>query len=75
MERENFRLTVDLSNFFNDYRRKVRIHIDEKIQTIKDIESKLSLLFELNRFYLTCENVYLPPSEDVRVLLQNEVLW
>lgn len=74
MERNNFRIVVDLSSYFSDYRSRVKIFINENITTIKDIEDKLRALFEISAFHLTSGNDYLPPSEDVRLLQPDEVL-
>lgn len=74
MASNNFRVIVDLSNFFVDFRSRVKIYVDENIKTIQDIENKIVTLFAIDNFHLTSQNDYLPPSEDVRILQQDEVL-
>lgn len=75
MESKNFRITVDLSNFFTDFKSRVKIFVNEDVQTIQDIENKLVSLFNIDKFYLTSNNDYLPPSEDIRILQSDEVIW
>lgn len=70
----NFRVTVDLSSFFSDYRQRVRLFINEDIKTIKDVNCKLEEYFNINNFILMSGKDCLPPSEDIRLLLPDEII-
>nr|CAI5864899.1 unnamed protein product [Callosobruchus analis] len=69
------RIAVNLSNFFADHRRQARICVNESIQTIGDLQNKISGIFDVHDFYLVCDNAFLPPSEDIQVLQNNDLVW
>ncbi|KAG5887927.1 hypothetical protein JTB14_003023 [Gonioctena quinquepunctata] len=71
----NFRVIVNLSNFFSDHRHRARVFVSENIQTIQDLQDKISRIFQIQSFHLTSQNEFLPPSEDVRILQNDELLW
>lgn len=70
-----FPITVNLNDFFADYRSRCKVFINEKIKKISDLEQKIKKIFEISDFYLICDNSYLPSVEDVRVLKKDDVIW
>lgn len=75
--RSNFRVKVDLSNYYQDARRFSWIfvdsancwlisHIKQHIVNILGIQEPFNLLLNGNE--------YLPPTEDVRILKENEII-
>ncbi|XP_074032892.1 uncharacterized protein [Leptinotarsa decemlineata] len=71
----NLRLTINLSNFFCDHRHRARIFVNENIETIQDLQNKISQIFGIDNFYLISQDEFLPPSENVGMLQNGEVLW
>ncbi|XP_011686965.1 PREDICTED: uncharacterized protein LOC105449430 [Wasmannia auropunctata] len=77
MKRSQFRLKVDLSNFFHDARRSCWIFVDgTKIQQVRHMKQHISKLFNIAEpFHLLLNDTeYLPPIEDVRILKENETI-
>ncbi|XP_014478697.1 PREDICTED: uncharacterized protein LOC106746536 [Dinoponera quadriceps] len=77
MPRSQFRLKVNLSKFFNDARRICWIFIDlTKMQHIIHIKQHISKIFGIREpFHLMLhDSEYLPPVEDIRILLENETI-
>ncbi|XP_032675182.1 uncharacterized protein LOC116845991 [Odontomachus brunneus] len=77
MPRSYYRLKVNLSKFFHDVRRVCWIFIDlTKIQHIIHVQQHISKIFGINEpFHLLLNDTeYLPPMEDVRILLENETI-
>lgn len=72
---KEFRITVQLGNFFQDHRREARIFITKHINTIADLEKHITEVFSIRNFYLTCQNHLLPSTEDIRVLQEDETVW
>ncbi|XP_050293844.1 coilin isoform X2 [Anthonomus grandis grandis] len=73
-ETRNFRITLDLSRFFNDHRRLAKIFINNNLESIQDLQDRIHAIFGLSGFYLTTQNHFLPLSEDVRVLVNDETV-
>ncbi|XP_029162170.1 uncharacterized protein LOC114933760 [Nylanderia fulva] len=77
MKYPQFRLKIDLSKFFHDARQCCWIFIDgAKIQNIIHIQQHISKLFSITEpFHLLLNNTeYLPPTEDIRILKENETI-
>ncbi|XP_070161459.1 coilin [Polyergus mexicanus] len=77
MKHPHFRLKIDLSKFFHDARKFCWIFIDgTKIQQIFHIQQHISKLFSITEpFHLLLNDTeYLPPTEDVRILKENETI-
>ncbi|XP_050465710.1 coilin [Cataglyphis hispanica] len=76
MKHPHFRLKIDLSKFFHDARQFCWIFIDGiKIQQIFHIQQHISKLFSITEpFHLLLNTEYLPPTEDVRILKENETI-
>lgn len=75
MPLEGFRISVNLSQFFSDHRNRIRLFIGRDMKKIEDIEIKIKNIFGIENVYLTSQNEYLPTSEDVRILQNDEVIW
>lgn len=69
---KHFRISVDLSAFFYDHRRVARIFVKRNLKTISDLHNRISNIFQITNFYLTTEGHFLPVSEDIRILSNNE---
>ncbi|KAJ3661316.1 hypothetical protein Zmor_005715 [Zophobas morio] len=69
------RITVNLSLFFHDHRCLAKIFVNKKMKCIRNVEERISAVFNIENFYLKCENVYLPPTEDVQILNYDDVVW
>lgn len=65
---------INLSMWFHDHRRRARIFINDDIQTIRDLEKHIEKIFKIKKILLTSRDEFLPPSEDIRILQQNDVL-
>ncbi|EFN69673.1 hypothetical protein EAG_12011 [Camponotus floridanus] len=77
MKHLQFRLKIDLSKFFHDARQFCWIFVDgTKIQQIIHIQHHISKLFSITEpFHLLLNDTeYLPPTEDVRILRENETI-
>lgn len=72
---KQFRVIVHLDHFFKDHRREARIFINKSTKTIADLEKHISELFNINNFFLLCQNCFLPSAEDVRILQEDETVW
>lgn len=72
---KEFRIILQLGNFFQDHRREARIFITKRFNTIADLEEHITEVFSINNFYLTCQNHLLPCTEDIRVLQEDEAIW
>ncbi|CAH1105808.1 unnamed protein product [Psylliodes chrysocephalus] len=75
MAQTNFTLLINLSNFFKDHRKIARIFIGDKITRIQDIQNKITIVFGIENFCLLSNNEYLPPSEDIRILRKDDIVW
>ncbi|KAJ8924962.1 hypothetical protein NQ315_001127 [Exocentrus adspersus] len=73
--RRNFRVIVNLSYFFHDHRANARLFINDTINTIKDLEERIKQIFKIKNFYLSSQTEYLPSTEDVGVLQQDDIVW
>lgn len=71
---KQFKLIIDLSNFFCDHRTVARIFVKKNFKTIEDIENHIKSIFEIDNFYLSTQNQFLPSCEDVRILDHNDVI-
>ncbi|XP_068892749.1 uncharacterized protein coil isoform X2 [Tenebrio molitor] len=69
------RITVNLGMFFHDHKSLVRIYVNKNLKCIQDVEKHISNIFNVHNFYLKSENHYLPPTEDVRVLNDGDIVW
>ncbi|XP_072744914.1 uncharacterized protein [Anoplolepis gracilipes] len=77
MRYPQFRLKIDLSKFYHDARQFCWIFIDgTKIQQIIHIQQHISKIFSITEpFHLLLNDTeYLPPTEDVRILKENETI-
>ncbi|XP_015183900.1 PREDICTED: uncharacterized protein LOC107070326 [Polistes dominula] len=77
MSRSNFRIKVDLSRYYQDIRQICWMFIDgTKILLISDLKKHINKLFNISEPYHLCLNntEYLPPSEDARILKENETI-
>lgn len=77
MKHPRFRLKIDLSEFFHDARQFCWIFVDgTKIQQIIHLQHHISKLFSITEpFHLVLNDIeYLPPTEDVRILKENEMI-
>jgi len=69
---KHFRINVDLSAYFFDHRRVARLFIKSNLKSIEDLKTRISEIFEISEFHLTTGGHFLPVSEDIRVLSNNE---
>ncbi|XP_047360368.1 uncharacterized protein LOC124953280 isoform X2 [Vespa velutina] len=77
MARSDFRIKVDLSKYYHDIRRFCWIFVDgTKILQISDMKKHIKKLFNIREPYHLCLNntEYLPPSEDARIIKENETI-
>ncbi|KAI4484283.1 hypothetical protein M0804_007739 [Polistes exclamans] len=77
MSRSNFRIKVDLSRYYQDIRQVCWMFIDgTKILSISDMKKHINKLFNISEPYHLCLNdtEYLPPSEDARIVKENETI-
>lgn len=74
-EFKNFRITLHLNNFFRDHRTKARLFINKQLTSIADLENHIKNIFNITNFYLTCKDDFLPPSEDIRILQNEDSVW
>lgn len=74
MDTRQFKIVVQLDNFFQDHRREARIFVNKSMKTIEDLENHISQVFGVSSFYLCCQSQFLPPVEDVRVLQEDDVV-
>ncbi|EFN78302.1 hypothetical protein EAI_04990 [Harpegnathos saltator] len=77
MPRSHFRLKVDLSKFFNDARRICWIFVDlTKFQHVIHVKQHSTKIFGIREpFHLLLNDAeYLPPMEDIRILIENETI-
>ncbi|CAL1684299.1 unnamed protein product [Lasius platythorax] len=77
IKQPQFRLKIDLSKFFHDARQFCWIFIDgTKIQQVIHIQQHISNLFNITEpFHLLLNDTeFLPPTEDVRILKENETI-
>lgn len=61
--------------WFHDHRQRARIFINDDIQTVRDLEKRIEKIFKIKHVFLTSGSEFLPSSEDVRILQQNDVVW
>lgn len=73
---ENFRVRIDLSQFYNDERRMSYVYIDkDEITNVLHLQIRIQKIFGIIRpLYLVINNVFLPANEDIRVIKEDEVL-
>ncbi|KAL2714489.1 uncharacterized protein V1478_015674 [Vespula squamosa] len=77
MARSDFRVKVDLSKYYHDIRRFCWVFVDgTKILQISDMKKHIKKLFNIREPYHLCLNntEYLPPSEDARIIKENETI-
>ncbi|XP_006616353.1 coilin-like [Apis dorsata] len=77
MFQPNFRVKLDLSKFYNDARRFSWIFVDStNMFQISHLKQHITELLNINEpFHLLLnENEYLPPSENIRILKENEII-
>ncbi|XP_018570693.1 uncharacterized protein LOC108910548 [Anoplophora glabripennis] len=72
---KNFRVIINLCQWFNDHRHRARIFINDNIKTIGDLKKRIENIFQIRDFHLSSRNEYLPSSEDVRILQNDDVVW
>uniref|UniRef100_A0A0C9RLV1 COIL protein n=1 Tax=Fopius arisanus TaxID=64838 RepID=A0A0C9RLV1_9HYME len=72
----NYRVKVDLSEFYKDVRKLSYVYVNEKSTShILHLHERIKKIFGITRpFYLTCEGVYLPLNEDVRIIQGEETI-
>lgn len=75
----NFRIKVDLSEYFDDCRRESYIFLKQEWESVKQIQVHLSRLFSLPKsqcppMLTTGEGVYLPPEESIEILNQLDTI-
>ncbi|XP_034938054.1 coilin [Chelonus insularis] len=73
----NYRLKIDLANFYNDQRKLSYIYVDtDKITYVSGLHKKISDVFNIDRpFHLfTDENIFLPLNEDIRIIDKNDTI-
>lgn len=74
-EKMEFRIVLHLSNFYHDYRRESRVFISKQFITIAELEQHIAKIFNIDNFYLSCQNYFLPPTEDIRILHEDDGVW
>lgn len=77
MFQPNFRVKLDLCKFYNDARRFSWIFIDStNMFKISHVKQHITGLLNIKEpFHLLLnENEYLPPSENIRILKENETI-
>ncbi|XP_003706520.2 uncharacterized protein LOC100877110 [Megachile rotundata] len=77
MSRWNFRVKLDLSNFYNDVRRFSWIFIDgAKMLKVVHMKEHIAKLLNITEpFHLLLNKTeYLPPNEDIRIVNENETI-
>ncbi|XP_031357380.1 uncharacterized protein LOC116181221 [Photinus pyralis] len=63
------RVKVHLDSFFTDYRSLCYVYANKNMKTIQDLIHHISSKFDVpSTVYLTSNNIYLPPFEDIRIL-------
>lgn len=68
-EQSDLRISLHLLYFFNDFRQQSRIFINENIKNIQDLQNYITDSFGIKKgFYLQCQNFYLPPDQNIKVL-------
>lgn len=75
--RSNFRILIDLSNYYDDARRLSCVFTDDKtISHIIHLKQRISKVFKIpGEFYLVAgQEVYLPLNEDIRIIKENEII-
>ncbi|XP_063972322.1 uncharacterized protein LOC135160075 [Diachasmimorpha longicaudata] len=74
---KNYRVKVDLAQFYEDVRKLSYVYVNEKnISHILHLHERIKQVFGITRpFYLSsCEGVYLPMNEDVRIIQEEETI-
>lgn len=62
-------MKLHLDNFFTDYRSLCYVYASRDMKTIQDLIDHIWRKFDIpSTVYLTSNNVYLPPFEDIRIL-------
>ncbi|KAF7988830.1 hypothetical protein HCN44_007140 [Aphidius gifuensis] len=75
--RSNYRILIDLSNYYDDARRLSCVFTDDKtISHIIHLKQRISKVFKIpGEFYLVAgQEVYLPLNEDIRIIKENEII-
>ncbi|XP_012269844.2 uncharacterized protein LOC105694072 [Athalia rosae] len=77
MCRCNFRVKLDLSNFYNDVRRASWVYVNkDTISCICHLQKHIAKVFDIRKSFhlLLTSGEYLPPNEDARILNDNEMV-
>ncbi|KAK9877494.1 hypothetical protein WA026_018605 [Henosepilachna vigintioctopunctata] len=74
MARKTYTITVILKAFFTDCRAQAKIFISEDIQTVLDLENKISRIFGIKDFHLLSNENLLPSCEDIRLLDKADIV-
>lgn len=72
----SFRIKVDLSDFFDDFRKESYIFVKQEFNEIKEIQEHISKIFGLSNcpLLITGDGVYLPPGESILILNQSDTI-
>ncbi|KRT79378.1 hypothetical protein AMK59_6761, partial [Oryctes borbonicus] len=73
-ETRNFRIILHLTHFFQDHRCMCKIFVKKKMKCIADLENHIQGIFGLENFYLLSNGCFIPPTEDIRILQQDDVV-
>lgn len=71
---QNFRITLHLTHFFQDYRSISKIFVNSKMKCIADLENHVRQIFDLEKFYFISNGHFIPSTEDIRILQQDDVV-
>ncbi|KAH1028007.1 hypothetical protein HUJ05_001415, partial [Dendroctonus ponderosae] len=75
MGHKGFRIIVDLSAFYKDHRNVARIFIEtKKMSKIQDVKEHIASLFHITDFFLVATGHFLPDSENISVLNNEELV-
>lgn len=71
---KNFRITLQLSHFFQDHRSLCKVFVNSKMQCISDLQNHIQNIFNIKNFYFLSGGHYIPPSEDIRILQRDDII-
>lgn len=71
-----FRVKVDLTKFFYDYRKDAYVYVeDEKWSTVKDLQDHISKMFKINKnIYLSSDDIFIPDFLSIKAIKSDDVL-
>ncbi|KAL1491345.1 hypothetical protein ABEB36_011954 [Hypothenemus hampei] len=68
------RINLDLKAYFTDHRAVARILVKREFNTIEDLKLRITEIFHITNFFLTSANCFLPDTEDIHVLKNEETI-